>query len=121
MDGVALLSTTKYEDLAMGDAWGPFAEAVLPEDVEQLGDGVLALVTLRVLRRSLDGIPPGGVLTRQHFGIHGELRAGQDVMIDVRLNGQHHGRGGLSSTFTFALTQRGALVAVVTWTILEQS
>ena len=117
MDDVPLLSQTTYGDLAVGDAWGPFTERLDEETGEALAEGVLPLLTLRVLRRALGGIPPGGVLVRQHFEVRATLEPG-DVDIDVRVTGQQQPPSGLYTTFTFALEQGGALAAVVDWMIL---
>lgn len=117
MDDVPLLSQVEYGSLSVGDAWGPLTETLEPETGDALGDGVLPLLTLRVLRRALGGILPGGVLVRQHFEVRATLTPG-DVVIDVRVTGQQHPRSGLYTTFTFALEQDGTLAAVVDWMIL---
>ena len=74
-------------------------------------------MTLRVLRRALRGIPPGGVLVRQHFELR-QTPAPGDVEIDVRVTGQQQPKSGLYTTFTFTLRQDKALVALVDWMIL---
>jgi hypothetical protein len=129
--GVPEISSTTYDRLAVGDRFGPFTESfaqrtsdVLRGPVGTLVEGagappgILPLVTLRVLRRALDGIVPGGVLTRQRFVLHADLPAAADVEVEVRVSGQAQRPSGLYTTFTFALRHDDALVAVVEWTIL---
>jgi hypothetical protein len=129
--GVPEISSTTYDRLAVGDRFGPFTESfaqrtsdVLRGPVGTLVEGASAppgirpLVTLRVLRRALDGIVPGGVLTRQRFVLHADLPAAADVEVEVRVSGQAQRPSGLYTTFTFALRHDDALVAVVEWTIL---
>ena len=129
--GIPEISSTTYERLAVGDRFGPFAESFASRASEQLrgpvgtivpGDdappGMLTLVTLRALRRALNGIVPGGVLTRQRFTIHADLPAAADVDVEVRVSDQARRPSGLYTTFTFALRYDDALAAVVEWTIL---
>ena len=78
---------------------------------------VLPLLSLRVLRRALEGIPPGGVLLRQRFAVVEALPAAGDVTIDVRVTDQQQRPGGLATTFSFALSREDAVCAVVDWTI----
>ncbi len=112
--GVPALSSLRYEQLVPGDTFGPFAEALaLPTS------DALALVTLRVLRRALRGIIPGGVLTRQRFVIHADLPAAGEVQTDVLVSSQHDAAAGRFTTFVFALRHHGHLCAVVEWTILD--
>jgi len=129
--GVPEISSTSYDRLAVGDRFGPFEESFAQRTSDVLRGpvgatvagahappGILPLVTLRALRRALQGIVPGGVLTRQRFVIHADLPAGADVEIDVRVSDQAHRPSGLYTTFTFALRHDAALAAVVEWTIL---
>jgi len=129
--GIPEISSTTYDRLAVGDRFGPFTESFVqrtsdvlrgpvgtPIEGEHAPPGVLGLVTLRALRRALDGIVPGGVLTRQRFVLHADLPAAADVDIDVRVSDQARRPSGLYTTFTFALRHDDALAAVVEWTIL---
>jgi hypothetical protein len=131
LDGVPEISETRYEDLAPGDRFGPFEESFVPEVADRLrgsvgavvpGEhappGMLPLVTLRVLRRAMRGIVPGGVLIRQRFAIHGTLPARATVSVEVVVSASDRRPSGLYTSFTFALHHDGALVAVVEWTIL---
>jgi hypothetical protein len=128
---VPAISETRYEELSVGDRFGPFDESftrsrsdllrgpvgtVLPGDGAP--PGMLPLVTLRVLRRALRGIIPGGILIHQRFTFHADLPAGADVAVDVRVSAQERRPSGTYTTFTFALAHEGVLAAVVEWTIL---
>lgn len=129
--GVPEISTVTYDRLAVGDRFGPFTEAFVQRTSDVLRGsvgtavagpdappGILPLVTLRVLRRALDGIVPGGVLTRQRFALHADMPAAAEVQVDVRVSDQARRPSGLYTTFTFALRHDEALAAVVEWTIL---
>jgi|tagenome__1003787_1003787.scaffolds.fasta_scaffold20515316_2 hypothetical protein len=129
--GVPEISSTTYDRLAVGDRFGPFEESFAQRTSDALRGpvgtslagahappGMLPLVTLRALRRALNGIVPGGVLTRQRFVIHADLPAAADVGIEVRVSDQAQRPSGLYTTFTFALRHGGSLAAVVEWTIL---
>jgi hypothetical protein len=131
LDGVPEISTTTYDQLTVGDRFGPFPEPFTSQAADRLrgpvgtvvpGEhappGMLPLVTLRALRRALRGIVPGGVLTRQRFTIHADLPAASVVDIEVRVSDQARRSSGLYTTFTFALRHDDALAAVVEWTIL---
>ena len=130
LEGVPALSELRYADLTVGDRLGSFDEALAPVSDQLRGaigttragehapGGVLPLVTLRTLRRALRGIPPGGVLVRQRFTTHAPLPADATVRVDVRVSAQRQTRGGLHSTFTFAVHHDDDLAAVVEWTIL---
>jgi hypothetical protein len=131
LDGVARFSELGYDELAVGDRWGPFTERLEQATSDALrgevgtaapGDtaplGVLPLLTLRVLRRALNGIIPGGVLARQHFSALDALPAAGDVAIDVWVSAQQQRPSGFYTTFTFTLTARERTAAVVEWMIL---
>jgi hypothetical protein len=130
LDGVPLLSETVYADLRVGQRFGPFREPLARATSDGLrgavGDdapgahapgGVLPLVTLRALRRALDGIPPGGVLMNQRFAVHAALPAEADLDVDVRVADMAERRGHLETTFVFRVEHDGDLAAVVDWTI----
>jgi hypothetical protein len=133
MDDVPLLSDRAYADLAVGDRWGPFTERLEAATSDALrgpvGEttagggaaaplGVLPLLTLRVLRRALRGIIPGGVLARQSFALTDTLPARGDVAVGVAVTAQQHRPSGFYTTFTFTLAARDRTVAIVEWTIL---
>lgn len=131
MDDVPLLSETRYEDLSPGRRWGPFTEALGQETADALRGalgagtagrhappGVLPLVTLRVLRRALSGIPPGGVLVRHHLALVGVLVPERELSVEVWVSAQDARPSGLYTTFTFTVAQGGVLAATVDWTIL---
>jgi hypothetical protein len=131
LDGVPLFSDLHYEDLWLGQRWGPFVEPVEQATSDGLrgaiessapGDeaplGVLALLTLRALRRALDGIIPGGVLIRQTFSVVDQLPASCEVAIDVSITAQDRRPSGFYTTFSFTLSRGAAVVAVVEWMIL---
>ena len=132
LDGVPALSTLRYAELSPGDAFGPFSEPLAQATSDglrgELGasspgrlapPGVLPLLTLRLLRRALRGIIPGGVLTRQRFVAHAELPAAAEIVAEVWVASQSRSERGLFTSFTFALHHEGALAAVVEWTILD--
>jgi acyl dehydratase len=130
LEGVPVLSELRYAELSAGDRLGSFVEELAPvsdqlrgaigvvAEGEHAPGGVLPLVTLRVLRRALRGIPPGGVLVRQRFTVHAPLPAGASVRVAVRVSAQREAHNGLQTTFTFAVHQADDLAAVVEWTIL---
>lgn len=131
MTPVPELSDRRYEDLALGECFGPFAERLDLEHCDRLRGpvgvprpgagappGMLALVTLRVLRRALDGIIPGGVLVAQRFAIHATLPAGAELEVDVAVTGQDRRGERLDTTFTFVCRHRGVPAATVSWTIM---
>ncbi len=126
-----LYSDLSYEDLALGDRWGPFVEVLDRETsdrlrgalgVQQPGEtaplGVLPLLTLRVLRRALRGIIPGGVLFRQHFSAVDALPAEGQIEVAIWVSAQERRPSGLYTTFAFALAHGGRTPALVEWTIL---
>jgi hypothetical protein len=116
--GVPELSARRFDDLQPGEAFGPFTEPLPAPDRLALPDR-LPLLTLRVLRRALHGIIPGGVLTQQRFAIHRALPAEGEVGVLVRVGEQRRARAGLFTSFTFELRDQEALCAVVEWTILD--
>ena len=131
LDDAPLYSDLNYEDLAVGDRWGPFVEALGREtsnrlrgalDSETTGEfaplGVLPLLTLRALRRALRGIIPGGILFRQHFSAVDALPAEGEIEVAVWVSAQHQRKSGLYTTFAFALSHEGRTPALVEWTIL---
>lgn len=134
LDGVPAFSAVRYEELAVGDRFGPFAETFAPGAADALRGaigatepgppaphaplGMLPLVTLRVLRRALRGIVPGGVLIRQRFATYADLPAEATVDVAVRVSAHERRRGGLYTTFTFTLDHRATVAAMVEWTIL---
>jgi hypothetical protein len=125
------ISDRRYEDLELGQQFGPFTEHVPSADSDRLrgpvGEprpgtgaplGVLPLITLRSLRRSLDGIIPGGVLISQRFTVHAELPADLEVTVRVAVSAQERRGERLDTTFTFSLHRSELLCAVVQWTIM---
>jgi hypothetical protein len=135
LDDVPMLSERSYEELAVGDRWGPFAERLEPALCDALRGpvgadagpahgavtaplGVLPLLTLRGLRRALAGIIPGGVLVRQSFSTFSPLPARGDVTVDAVVTDRRRRGNGLHTTFAFTLRADGRTAAVVEWTIL---
>ncbi|QEC48095.1 hypothetical protein FSW04_11290 [Baekduia soli] len=131
MGDVPLFSELSYEELSVGQRWGPFVES-LDQDASDglrgaLGSpapgaraplGVLPLLTLRVLRRALHGIIPGGVLARQTFSHVDVIPAAGDIEIHVWVSAQQRRPSGFYTTFTFALAVDGRTPAIVEWMIL---
>jgi hypothetical protein len=131
MQGVPEISDRRYEDLSVGDRFGPFAERVPADDAGRLrgpvGErrpgagaplGILPLITLRALRRALDGIIPGGVLIGQRFTVHAELPEAVELEVEVAVSAQVRRGERLDTTFTFACRHEQRLAAVVAWTIM---
>ncbi len=126
-----LLSDVRYQDLEVGQRWGPFTERLSAETSDRLrgaigtrvaGDwappGVLPVVSLWAMRRALWGIPAGGILARQRFVTWIPIAAEGEISVDVRMIDQRQRPSGLYSTFLFAFSQDGSLAATAEWTIL---
>jgi hypothetical protein len=131
MRAVPDISDRRYEDLALGERFGPFSERYERAQGDRLREavgvrvpggtaplGLLPALTLRALRHSLGGIIPGGVLIRQRFSTHGEIAPAGVLEIEVIVSRREQRGGRLFTTFTFACRQEGAPVATVEWTIL---
>jgi hypothetical protein len=128
---VPLFSALSYEELSVGERWGPFVESLDQGTSDELRGavgssspgaraplGVLPLITLRALRRSLRGIIPGGILARQTFSVLDPLPAVGDVSIEVWVSAQQRRPSGFYTTFAFALAHDGAARAIVEWMII---
>jgi hypothetical protein len=128
---VPKISDRRYEDLVLGQRFGPFTERVPRADADRLrgpvGEpragtgaplGVLPLITLRTLRRALGGIIPGGVLISQRFTVDADLPAEVELQVDVAVSAQERRGERLDTTFTFACHHEERLAAVVQWTIM---
>jgi hypothetical protein len=131
VDDAPPFSELSYEQLAVGQQWGPIVERLEQDTSDALrgevGDvergataplGVLPLLTLRVLRRALGGIIPGGILARQHFSAVEALPASGEVEVAIWVSAQQGRPSGFYTTFTFALHAGGRTPAIVEWTIL---
>ncbi|MCW2953408.1 MAG: hypothetical protein JWQ48_2578 [Conexibacter sp.] len=131
MDGVPQFSEVHYADLSVGDRWGPFVERLAQRTSDGLRGaigthaegtsaplGVLPLLTLRVLRRALNGIIPGGVLARQHFSAIDALPAEGEVAIEMWVSAQQRRPSGLYTTFTFSFAYDERVPAIVEWMII---
>jgi hypothetical protein len=131
LTNVPLFSERSYDELSVGDRWGPFVESLDQATSDELrgaiGDtapgagaplGVLPLLTLRVLRRALEGIIPGGVLARQTFSVFDELPAAGDISVTVALTGQQRRPSGFYTTFAFTLSCEDSVRAIVEWMII---
>ena len=131
LSDVPLFSERSYDELAVGDRWGPFVESLDQATSDELRGaigttapgagaplGVLPLVTLRVLRRALEGIIPGGVLARQTFSVFDELPAAGDICVVVWLTGQQRRPSGFYTTFAFTLSYAGSVRAMAEWMII---
>lgn len=125
------ISDRRYEDLTLGEHFGPFSEPYEREHSDRLRDavgravhgataplGLLPALTLRALRHSLHGIIPGGVLIRQRFSMHGAIAPAGELEIEVVVSRREQRGARLFTTFTFACRQGGVPVATVEWTIL---
>jgi hypothetical protein len=130
---VPLFSDVRYEDLSVGERWGPFADRLDQGVSDELRGavgaaapgtgaplGVLPLLTLRALRRALHGIVAGGVLVRQHFCVLEALPADAATATDVWISAQQQRHSGCYTTFTFTVAHEGRPKAVVEWVILAQ-
>jgi hypothetical protein len=131
MQGVPEISDRHYEELTVGERFGPFTEEVPATDADRLrgpvGEarsgsgaplGILPMITLRALRRALDGIIPGGVLISQRFTVHAELPAAVELEVQVTVSAQERRGERVDTTFTFACRHQDRLAAVVEWTIM---
>jgi hypothetical protein len=131
LDDVPLFSDLRYEELSVGQRWGPFVETLDPGTSDEMRGaigprapgagaplGVLPLLTLRTLRRALGGIIPGGVLARQHFSAVDAIPAGAELAIDVWISAQQQRPSGFYTTFTFTLAHDGLVRATAEWMIL---
>jgi len=128
---VPLFSQLSYEELSVGDSWGPFVESLDQATSDELRGaigcsspgtdaplGVLPLITLRTLRRALNGIIPGGVLARQTFSVLDPLPAAGEVSVEVRVSAQQRRPSGFYTTFGFTLAHGGVVRTAVEWMIL---
>jgi hypothetical protein len=88
------LSNVAYDDLAVGERLGPFAETVTAElagrlagpigspfDVRFAPPAVFPVLFLRALRRAMGGIPAGSILAKQELEFHAELPVDSEVAI----------------------------------------
>jgi hypothetical protein len=131
LTNVPAFSERTYEELSVGDRWGPFVESLDQATSDELRGaigssspgagaplGVLPLLTLRVLRRALEGIIRGGVLARQTFSVFDELPAAGEISVVVSVSGQQRRRSGFYTTFAFTLSCEGSVRAIVEWMII---
>lgn len=131
MQGVPEISDRRYQELTVGERFGPFTEEVPATDADRLrgpvGEarpgsgaplGILPMITLRALRRALDGIIPGGVLISQRFTVHAQLPAAVELEVQVTVSAQERRGERVDTTFTFACRYQDRLAAVVEWTIM---
>jgi hypothetical protein len=131
LSSVPEVSERRYEDLVLGERFGPFDEPISPGVADRLrGEvgvaiagsgaplGLLPALTLRALRRALRGIIPGGVLIRQRFAVHAQVPAAGILTIEVVVSRREQIGTRLFTTFTFACRDAGAPAATVEWTIL---
>jgi hypothetical protein len=131
LTNVPEFSERSYDELSIGDRWGPFIESLDQTTSDALRGaigtstpgagaplGVLPLLTLRALRRALEGIIPGGVLARQTFSVLDQLPATGDVSIMVSVSGQQQRPSGFYTTFAFTLSCDGSVRAIAEWMII---
>ncbi len=134
MAGAPELSSLSYDEMFVGQRWGPFTESLDRELCDQLrGEigaetpgktappGVIPVISLRSMRRAFEGIIPGGVLARQRFSTWIPLKIGEPIEIDLQVVDQRRRHSGLYSTLLFTMTQNEGLVAIAEWTILAPS
>lgn len=125
------LSSLTYEEMSVGQRWGPFTEHLSQELCDRLrgaigtetpGEtappGVIPVVSLWSMRRAFEGIIPGGVLARQRFSTWIGLTVADPLEVDVQLVDQRRRLSGLYSTLLFTIRQNDGLAATAEWTIL---
>ena len=131
IDDVPAITDRRYQDFTVGEHWGPFPDELDQDSSDALRGavgaagsganaplGVLPMLTLRALRRALQGIVPGGVLIRQSFTVVDRLPAAGRVDVAVALTAQQQRPSGFYSTFAFTLSHESAVAAIVEWMIL---
>jgi hypothetical protein len=131
MRDVPTLSARRYEQLRVGERWGPFTERLDRAASDRLrgalcapsaGDaapvGVLPLLTLRALRRALAGIVPGGVLIRQHLSLLEPIPSEALVSTTVWVLALQERPSGHYTTFAFTIEHDGRAKAHAEWVIL---
>lgn len=92
------LSNTTYDELEVGNVLGTVSEPVSPEMAGSLvgaigapGEAAVAppavfpVLFLKALRRTLGGIPNGGVLAKYELRFGEPLKTGGEVTIEVRV------------------------------------
>jgi hypothetical protein len=131
LSNVPEFSERSYDELSVGDRFGPFTESLDQGTSDELRGaigatssgaaaplGTLPLITLRALRRALDGIIPGGVLARQTFSVLDPIPAAADVDVMVTVTNQQQRSSGFYTTFGFELSCHGAVRAIAEWMII---
>lgn len=129
-----VLSPLRYEEMSVGQRWGPFTEHLSQELCDGLrGEigfakpgstappGVIPVISLWSMRRAFEGIIPGGVLARQRFSTWMPLTVEDPLEVDVQVVDQRRRRSGLYSTLLFTIRQNEGLAAIAEWTILAPS
>jgi hypothetical protein len=96
MSDAPALSNIPYDDLAVGERFGPYEETVTADLVAQLagpigGDtpvafappAVYPVLFLRALRRAMGGIPAGSILAKQQLEFHREVPVGSPLRVST--------------------------------------
>lgn len=125
------LSSLSYEEMLVGQRWGPFTEQLSQGLCDRLrGEigvtrsgstappGVIPVISLWAMRRAFQGVIAGGILARQRFSTWIPLAVEEPLEVDVQLVDQRRRRSGMYSTLLFTIRQNHGLAAIAEWTIL---
>lgn len=125
-DQAPLLSHVAYEDLAVGQEHGPFAETVDADLADRMretigvakpgslaGPAVFPILFLRGLRRAMGGIPAGSVLAKQDLEFHAPVPVGSTVDVLVRVSEKYVRRERPYAVLEFEITNETGELALI--------
>lgn len=119
-DETPALSNVTYDELEVGQLLGTVTEPVSAElagslagTIGEAGEAALAppavypVLFLKALRRTLGGIPNGGVLAKYELDFGPPLKTGGEVEIEVSINDKYVRRERPYVVVQFAITDGG--------------
>jgi hypothetical protein len=125
VDDAPALSAITYDELVLDERHGPFVESVTanlagrlsgpigePASVSAAPPAVFPVLFLRALRRSLGGIPNGGILAKEELEFHGTVAVPSDVAIAVWIGSKEVRRERPFVTVEFEVRDADGAVAV---------